>query len=186
MIDPITHLRQEHVRFARLLDMLEMQLERLHGDEEPFYELMLDIMYYMTHLPDLVHHPREDLAFARVAERDPKARGVVDELRKEHGQLKESGEMLVKDLEGIVNGAIVTRDHVEAPGRNYIKSFRHHMNREETELFPWVSRILGQADWTAIDTVIQRREDPLQDPNAGQRYEALRQHIAREASSYLA
>jgi hypothetical protein len=32
---------------------------------------MLDIMFYMTHYPTLLHHPKEDLAFARIAARSP-------------------------------------------------------------------------------------------------------------------
>jgi hemerythrin-like domain-containing protein len=63
MTDTIAVWRAEHLNFAKLLDILEEQLQRFHTGDEPNYELMLDIMFYMTHYSDLLHHPREDLAF---------------------------------------------------------------------------------------------------------------------------
>jgi hemerythrin-like domain-containing protein len=49
----------DHVNFGRLLNLLEGELRRLHDDRSPDYELMLDIMYYMTHYSDVLHHPKE-------------------------------------------------------------------------------------------------------------------------------
>ena len=42
---------------------------------------MLDVMYYMTHYSDVVHHPKEDLVYAMVKEREKAAAPKVDELR---------------------------------------------------------------------------------------------------------
>ena len=64
----------DHVNFGRLLNLLEGQLQLLHDDGSPDYELMLDIMYYMTHYSDLLHHPKEDIVFARIKARDASAR----------------------------------------------------------------------------------------------------------------
>lgn len=80
MTDSIARLREEHIKFNGLLDLLERQLELFHRGDAPNYQLMLDIMYYMTHYPDVFHHPKEDLAFAKVKEREIKARPVVEEL----------------------------------------------------------------------------------------------------------
>ena len=60
----------DHANFARLLDLLEAQLDLFHRGETPHYELMLDIMFYMTHYPDVLHHPKEDMAFTRIRERE--------------------------------------------------------------------------------------------------------------------
>ena len=79
MSDPIALWRAEHTNFATLLCLLECELERFHKGEPPDYDLMLDIMFYMTHYPDVSHHPKEDLAFARIREREVTARPIVDE-----------------------------------------------------------------------------------------------------------
>jgi hemerythrin-like domain-containing protein len=65
------HLHAEHANFDMLLELLEGQLDLFHDGKSPDYALMLDIMFYMTHYPDAFHHPREDLAFARIGEREP-------------------------------------------------------------------------------------------------------------------
>jgi hemerythrin-like domain-containing protein len=181
MKDPIARLREEHANFARLLHTLEAQLDLLHGDSEPNYELMLDVMYYMTHFPDIFHHPREELAFALLGRRLGAARAVVAELSHEHDTLRSSGASLVQELEGVNNGAIVTRESIELPGRAYVAAFRRHIDREEGEVFPMVRKALNGEDWVAIDASVFPSEDPLFGRVTENRYERLRDHIARDA-----
>ena len=69
MSDTIALWHAEHVNFAKLLDLLEGQLDLFHKGESPDYELMLDIMFYMKHYPDVLHHPKEDLAFCKGREK---------------------------------------------------------------------------------------------------------------------
>ena len=110
----------DHVNFAKLLDLLEAQLELFHESESPQYELMLDIMYYMTHYCDVLHHPKEDLVFAKIKQRRSSIGSKVDDLTKQHARLKVFGERLVHDLDGIVNGSITSRDRVESDARTYL------------------------------------------------------------------
>jgi hemerythrin-like domain-containing protein len=181
MSDPIALWHAEHVNFATLLDLLESQLDLFHKGEPADYELMLDIMFYMTHYSDVLHHPKEDLAFARIKEREVNARPIVDELTEQHARLKEFGEALVHALDDIVNGSITSRAHVEAPGRAYVADFRSHMQREETAILPLAAKLLRDRDWAAIDAAIRHIDDPLFGKNVEERYAALRRQIAREA-----
>ncbi len=142
---------------------------------------MLDIMYYMTRYPDVLHHVKEDLAFARIGEREPGARPVVDRLTEQHARLKQCGDALVLALDGIVNGSVTLRDHVSAPGRAYIADFRSHMQVEETTILPLAASLLHDGDWAAIDSAIQHIDDPLFSNREEERYGALRRKIARAA-----
>jgi len=180
MPDPIALWHAEHINFAALLDLLEVQLDRFHRGQAPDYELMLDIMFYMTHYPDVLHHPKEDLAFARIAERTASARLIVEELAEQHALLKRDGNALVVALDDIVNGSITSREHVEAPGRGYIGAFRRHIEREEAEILPLASEVLNREDWAAIDAAIHRLEDPVFGKARDERYAALRRQITRE------
>jgi hemerythrin-like domain-containing protein len=186
MTDTIAVWRAEHLNFAKLLDILEEQLERFHTDEGPNYELMLDIMFYMTHYSDLLHHPREDLALAKIKERQASVGPLVDELTRQHVLIKECGEDLVTDLDGIVNGSILSREQVEIPGRNYIANFRTHMQTEEAEILPLAAKLLSAGDWSRIERTVRHLEDPLFGGGAEHRYAALRQEIAREAGPQIA
>lgn len=180
MSDPIALWHTEHVNFAALLDLLELQLDLFHRGEAPDYELMLDIMFYMTHYPDVAHHPKEDLAFARIAERDAASRPTVERLSDQHSILKRDGNALVIALDDIVNGSVTSREHVEAPGRAYIAAFRLHMRIEETDVLPLAAKLLDRSDWAAIGRSIRRLDDPVFGKSSDARYAALRRHIPRE------
>ena len=179
MSDPIALWHTEHANFAALLDLLELQLDRFHRGEAPDYELMLDVMFYMTHYPDVLHHPKEDLAFARIAERDPVARPIVETLSAQHSTLKRDGNALVIALDDIVNGSITSREHVEAPGRAYVAAFRRHMSIEEKDILPLAAKLLERSDWTAIEAAIQQLDDPVFGKSGDERYAALRRQIGR-------
>jgi hemerythrin-like domain-containing protein len=179
--DPTVDWRAEHVNFATLLDLLEVQVDLFHRGESPNYGLMLDIMFYMTHYPDVLHHPKEDLALARIRECAADTAPIVDELNEQHLHLKEHGSALVRILDDIVNGSIASRDDVEVPARAYIASFRSHMQTEETAILPLAAKLLRARDWDAIDAEIRHLDDPLFGKNGEERYAALRRQITREA-----
>lgn len=181
MSDSISLWQAEHVNFATLLDLLEDQLDLFHQGKNPDYEMMLDIMFYMTHYPDVLHHPREDLAFARILELDANSRPIVADLTEQHARLKDFGGALVRSLESILDGSITVRDRVEVAGRAYIAEFRSHMVKEETAILPLAAKLLSEEDWAAIGAAIRHIDDPLFCPKGEERYTALRQQIGREA-----
>ena len=181
MANTLALWREEHVNFTKLLDILEQQLGLFHQGTSPNYELMLDIMYYMTHYPDVLHHPKEDLVFALIKEREAKIAGRVEALTEQHSSLRVTGEQLVRDLDGIVNGSILPRDRVEATARAYLATFRNHMRVEDTEILPLAGRLLGDNDWAEIDVKIRHFEDPLFGSRTDERYAALAEQIARES-----
>jgi hemerythrin-like domain-containing protein len=181
MSDSIVLWQAEHVNFATLLDLLEDQLDLFHRGKSPDYQMMLDIMFYMTHYPDVLHHPREDLAFARILELDINSRPIVDNLAEQHVRLKVFGEALVRSLENIIDGSITSRDRVEVPGRAYIAEFRSHMLKEEQMILPLAAKLFSEADWAAIAAAIQHIDDPLFGAKGQERYSFLRQQIALEA-----
>ncbi len=177
MVNQVRRWKTEHVEFVRLLDILESQIGLFHREATVNYELMLDIVYYLTHYPDRFHHPREDIAFARLAERDPSARLRVGELLGEHRVIATSGKKLVEQLNAILGDAILEREAVEASAATYIVYYRQHMAREEAELFPRVEDVLSDADWKAVGEAITAEADPLFGAKVGQRYQQLHRQI---------
>lgn len=174
--------RVDHANFAKLLHLLEEQLDLFHEGGSPQYELMLDIMYYMTRYCDVLHHPKEDLVFAKIRQRQRSARAKIAALLKQHGELKACGERLARDLDDIVNGSIAPRERIESDGRRYITDLRDHMRSEESEVLPLAGQLLNDKDWAEIDEAIRHFEDPLFGSKVADRYAALRKQIAREVS----
>ena len=66
-------LKADHGSISRLLATLEEQIAIVHDEENADFELMHDIMVYMTDYPERTHHPMEDLVFRKLANRDNSA-----------------------------------------------------------------------------------------------------------------
>lgn len=174
----------EHMRFKRLLDALERQLAVFHTGAQPNYQLMQDIIHYLHHYPDRFHHPREDVAFARLIKRDPTMVQQVNWLTQEHRVIAAAGAELLRLLDEILEDSIVSRERIEAAVATYLIYYRRHLRTEETQILPGAAHLLTQDDWAAVIAVAPLGEDALfgGDLVFDNRYCALREEIAREMS----
>ena len=58
----LSELREDHRNMALVLNVLESTIETAATGEDPDFELIDEIMRYMTIYPDAVHHPKEDIS----------------------------------------------------------------------------------------------------------------------------
>lgn len=181
MSDSIVLWQAEHRHFARLLDLLERQVEAFHDDNEPNFELMLDLVSYLRYFPDRYHHAREDVAFARLAERDPKMKPVVDRLLQEHRVIAAAGTELLKYLQQVVDDVVVERAKVEAAAATYLVYYRRHLALEDRDIVPRAEQLLTAQDWEAVVAAVPHGADPLFGEDFEPRYRELRRQIALEA-----
>jgi hemerythrin-like domain-containing protein len=181
----VTHLiaawHAEHANFARLLDLLEKQVAAFNAGGQPNYDLMLDVVYYLRHYPDEVHHLLEEVAFARLLERDPKMKSQLDRLLQEHRLIAAGGETLLKHLDEIVAGALEPRSIVEASAAAYLACYRQHLAAEDREVIPRAAELLTPQDWAAVAAAVPAGPDPLFGEDIEARYRKLRRQIALEA-----
>ena len=179
--DPVTHWREEHAYFKRLLELLRLQADRFPRGEKPNYELMVDIISYLRDYGDAVHHPREDVAFDRLVERVEDLALPVARLRQEHRVIAHAGEKLRNLLESVVGGSILAVEELETAAATYLVYFGNHIAKEDEDILPRADAALTAADWEAVRTVVPSRRDPLFGETPEERYRALRRHIALEA-----
>jgi hemerythrin-like domain-containing protein len=158
MSNPIVAWHADHARFARLLDMLEKEVVLFHSGEQPNYELMRDIVLWLRHYADGVHHPREDLAFERMVQRDPALRIPVNRLLQEHRIIAYAGESLLERLEDAANGGFAPRAELEAAAATFLAYYRSHMATEESAILPRAAELLQDADWAAVAAVVQKED----------------------------
>lgn len=178
------HIQQwkaEHANYRRLLDLLETLAQRFSGSDRPEYELMSDIIYYMTQYPDRFHHPREDIAFKALLERDSEAQRMVDELAGQHVDIARSGATLSEDLSAAAADAMIARTTIENAVRDYVTVLRNHMDQEEREIFPRLASSLNESDWLIVDSAFHFSADPLFGESVQQRFQALHRQIASQA-----
>jgi len=181
MSELIERLQIDHVNMTRLVNLLAGQIELMRtGDADADYRLMQDILHYFVHYPDVVHHPREDVLFERLHPRAPELAGAIAQLRAEHDELAATGRELCRLLDGVAGGAVVSRARLLELSDAFVRRQREHMNLEERDLFPAARRLLGDADWRAIDAEIEHVEDPLFGPIVDQAYRQVYAAIERE------
>jgi hemerythrin-like domain-containing protein len=178
--DPLALWHAEHINFAALLDLLELQVASFHAGDRPDYELMIDIVRYLRSYSDLVHHPREDVAFSRMAERDAKLSPVLSRLMQEHRVIAWAGEALLRRLEESAGDAMVARSDVEAAAATYLVYYRHHLNTEERDILPKARQLLQDEDWEAVRNAGPSVADPLIADVVEARYRGLREWVSQQ------
>ena len=177
MADPVAVWHAEHMRFVSLLDFIEQQMSAFHEGKDPDYQLIYDVVFYLHHYADHYHHPREDVAFARLVKRDPGQRLPINRLLQEHRVLETAGETLLKYVDDILEDRVIQRATVEAAAATYLVYYRHHLAVEESEVLPHASRTLKPDDWAAIAAAVPVVPDPLFGDDVGERYRELRKRM---------
>lgn len=179
MTQLLEQLAVDHANMRQLLELLEQEVEVENVALQPNLSLLIDIMQYATDYPDLFHHPREDILFARISEREPSTKETVDSLRREHQALAEKGDRLVDVLRNLINGVTLKHGTLEEGVKDYIAFLRYHMEREEQAVFSRAKDLLHAEDWEAIDKLVESREDPLFGQSVKSRYRGLHERIKK-------
>lgn len=157
----LANLHNDHVNACILLDILDKELANLESGGEPDYLLMRDIIKYMVNYPDTVHHPLEEILFARLEKVDVGSLDSINRLYEEHNDLTFLGDELDDELEKIVAGSIVKKDRLLQLCHKYRELLYSHMKTEEEKVFPRIERIFSITDWSEIKSSLETIEDPL-------------------------
>jgi hemerythrin-like domain-containing protein len=180
-MNPVIAWHTEHVYFNQLLGVLQKQVDLFHRGEQPNYELMQDIVTYLREYSDRFHHPREDVAFARLAAHCPELDLVLARLGQEHRVIAHAGERLLEQLTAIVGGAVVPRAELEVAAATYLVYYGNHIAKEEEDVLARASKELTPEDWEAVRAAVQPGLDPLFGSAPEERFRELRRQIALEA-----
>ena len=178
---PIAHWHTEHVYFNRLLELLHREADLFATGERPNYELMSDIVTYLREYSDRFHHPREDVAFERLAAHCPDLRLTLLRLSQEHRVIERAGERLQRHVEGILDGAMVPREEVEVAAATYLVYYGNHIAREEEDVLTAAARHLTAEDWAAVKDAVPTGRDPLFGAEPQARFRELRRRIGLES-----
>ena len=181
MIDLIAAWREEHDYFARLLRLLQKQVDAFHAGGEPNYALIQDIVSYLREYSDQFHHPREDVAFERLASHCPELKLIVARLQQEHRVIAHCGATLLAHVEAVLEGSILPREQLEAAAATYLLYYQNHIRTEETTIPTRAAQHLTAEDWEAVRAVKPVAPDPLFGANPQRRFRELRRLIAQEA-----
>ncbi|SOY42786.1 hemerythrin domain-containing protein [Cupriavidus taiwanensis] len=183
--NPLAAWHTDHIHFASLLDLLEKQVSTFHQGEQPDYGLMTTIIQYMRDYGDSVHHPREDVAYALLVERDPGTQIIISRLLQEHRVIATVGADLLDRLREVESEAVTSRSAFEAAAAMYLVYYRNHLSTEEKQVMPRAARFLTDADWAEVATTEPASADPLFGANVKKRFATLRKQIDSEAKASM-
>lgn len=179
MSNIIQILLEEHRNIAKLLLVLEHELEVFDRSEEPDYEILRAIIAYFQDYPEDCHHPKEDIVFEMLKTRDPAVASRIGDVEAEHEVETERLRKLVEAVEEILAGREFLRQAFHDVVNDFIKHQRQHMDKEERLLFPAAVQRLRPEDWAAIDARLNDRKDPLFNGAVETKFQALQRTILR-------
>lgn len=174
----LERIHADHERFERLLRVTEDELRVLGGASRPDYEVLCDVLDYMTRYPDRCHHPVEDRLFAALADVEPALAPQVRHLAELHRRIADSGRALRQRLEVALSDAqLVARAAILEAGEEYVELFREHLRCEESVLLPATARKLAAIAARAPAPPVIAQRDPLAS-GEGLRYRALARRLS--------
>ena len=169
----LDELRQDHRDNARLLDLLGREMKVFKEGGLPDYELVENILEYSLNYPDLFHHPKEDLIFQRLKDRDPASGNIVDDLGLEHAKLAALTRRFSNALKNVLEDEQLPRDWFLDVAQDFVNFSRNHMQMEEVLFFPAAGKHLTADDWIEIEAASQKAGDPLFGELINEKYQRL-------------
>ncbi len=183
-------LRGDHRNMVMLLDLLGAEISRLASSGEPDYDLVRDIMLYVTEYPDVVHHPKEDIVYRHLKSLRPEIHTDLERVETDHQYIKVSGLKLRSGIEAISIGANLSRDGLIERLYHYMDQHRDHMYWEEINLFSLADELRHYGDWSEVVLKNNEISDPLFGSRVERKYRRLlakiQQHVVWDSQKYLA
>ena len=175
-------LIRDHRNMSGLLDVLSEELERYRHTRQFDFEVLSRLVDYILNFPELRHHPREDLIFRHLRERNPSALQDTERILSEHKELAGLTRRLSAAVRNLWQNVEMPRSELESLIENYIETYRQHMRQEEETYFPLALMTLQPLDWARIDAESAvLSTDPLFGGKTDAEYQVLHDRILRLA-----
>jgi hemerythrin-like domain-containing protein len=173
----LDELRDDHRNMARVFDLLGRELNTFKEGGRPDYDLVENILEYCLQYPDLCHHPKEDLIFEKLQDRDPATANIIGNLKLEHEELSTFTWRFSSAVRNVLDDETLPRDWFLDVANDYLSFSRRHMQKEEILFFPAARKTLAPEDWAELDDTWEMVEDPLFGEEIQKKYEGLYQEI---------
>lgn len=173
----IAQIHRDHVNIARLLKLVESEIDALVAEEPRNLEVLDDTLRYMINFGDKIHHVKEDLIFRRLKEAAPDMAVLIDDILREHEVLAEKGARFYDLIQAVEYGDFVLRDKIVAAGKDYVGTLYAHMSREEEDILKRAGEVLSEQDAIDLGLDSDKDEDPLFGAEVLKEYQVLYDYI---------
>ena len=177
----VAELRQDHHNMRLLLDLIEREATLIYDDRSPDWDLLFDIMHYMTVYPDAVHHPKEDRLYAELRAVRPDMTAGFQRISVDHREIAEAGRKIRDGVEAISAGNMVDRKEIVADTLRYVNNLRSHMQWEELDLFRRCLTMAREGHQFLTREPDPHQHDPLFGEKVAKSFENLYRQIRRSS-----
>lgn len=170
----LADLKQDHVIIAKLVTVIEKQVELLETGENADLELLSEIADFFAHYPDAFHHPREDKLFAVFHEHHSGEEETFRRLAHEHHSLPGVTRRLQQELGGLTSGNTIMKvDDLVNQLRDFASKQKEHLILEEKNIFPLIDKELTQSEWRTLERTMGDEDDAWLSEDNRARYRSL-------------
>ncbi len=170
-------LREEHRNMLAILRALEWQVNQFENGNQPDYDVIGATLDYFLSFPDVCHHSKEELIFAKLRELDRRIAQQIGDLPIAHQELATRAREFATAMRAVMEEVEVSREALARWARDFIDLQRRHIDMEESTFFPAAARALTAKDWGDVRTLMTTEDDPLLGQQVGERLEQLRKTI---------
>lgn len=156
-------LREDHGRFSRILSMIGRDARRLEDEPKSVLPLFAEAIEYVVGFQNVYHHPREEIMFAKIAEKSASFATIAAALSREHLATDDAGEALLSMMKN-VSAAPSRRPEREELARkleDFARLMRRHISKEEELLYSQAWAELAAEDWQDLADSVSA-VDPLE------------------------
>ncbi|MGI9238994.1 MAG: hemerythrin domain-containing protein [Woeseiaceae bacterium] len=154
-------LREDHRNMSIILNLLEDAIAEASAGDDPDFQLVDEIMRYMTVYPDAVHHPKEDIVYEQLRNRRPDLADGLEDVPGDHRDIASLGSALRDEVEAINAGSAVRREKFIDDASSYVTRLREHMLWEESDLFERIDKMLDNDPQEFDVDGLQPIKDPV-------------------------
>ncbi|MDJ0956639.1 MAG: hemerythrin domain-containing protein [Arenicellales bacterium] len=177
MSDLISQIHQDHLNMARILKLINSEIEALAAEEPRNLEILDDAMRYMINFADKIHHAKEDIMLSRLREVAPETREMIEDIFAEHQEIFKKGTEFQELVRAVEFGDFVLRDKIVAKGTDYVNTLYAHMSKEEENLLKRAREVLTDEDFAELDLNHGPEVDPLFGEKIQKEYKDLYTYI---------
>ena len=175
-------LQKDHHNLAKVLKIMELQLEHIADGDDSALALMLDASNYIQSYPDVIHHPKENKVFEVFKSRSKEEAGALDTLTQQHKDMPDTTVKFKEMLDAAINGlGFISREDLVKKIQDYLELEKEHMNLEESVVFPLINETLEDKDWKLLEELVEADSDPMFTDKVEETFENLYQSIKAQA-----
>lgn len=179
----LNELRQDHKNMTVLLNMIEREANHIYEGGDSDFEVIQDVMHYMTVYPDAVHHPKEDRLYAELKAVRPDLAAGFDRITRDHRNISESGRRLRDDLNLAGAGSFIRRKTLVGDALRYVNELRNHMQWEELDLFRRCDKMAADGHVIIIDSHLISNGDPVFEKQDHTEFKRLLENIEQSLTA---